>query len=116
MRQAGIMAAAGIVALETMIDRLEEDHINARFFAEEVVRLGLGKIALDTVQTNMVRADMSATCPTGTELRDRLRQYNVSILASDSPWMRFVTHYWIRREDLEYTLGALKEIARGRIL
>jgi len=114
MRQAGIMAAAGIIALETMVDRLEEDHANARFFAEELVRLKLGEVDLETVQTNMVRADMSPTCPTGIELRDRLRQYNVKILASESPHIRFVTHYWISRQDLQYTLNAIREIAGRR--
>jgi threonine aldolase len=115
MHQAGIMAAGGIVALETMVDRLEEDHANARFLAEQIVCLQLGKVDLDTVQTNMVRADMSATCSTGTELRDRLAQHNVKIVASDSPYIRFVTHYWISRADIQHALGAIHDISRSRL-
>jgi threonine aldolase len=115
MHQAGIMAAAGIVALQTMIERLDEDHANARFLAQRIVSLGLGKVDLDTVQTNMVRADMSLTCSTGTELRDRLALENVKIVASDSPFIRFVTHYWISRPDIQYVLGAIEGISHGRL-
>src|SRR5438067_179901 len=55
MRQAGIIAAAGIVALETMVDRLAEDHVNARTLAEGVARLPKLSVDLTSVQTNIVR-------------------------------------------------------------
>jgi threonine aldolase len=58
MRQAGIIAAAGIVALETMVDRLEEDHINARYLGEGLAEISGIQVELETVQTNMVYFDV----------------------------------------------------------
>ena len=59
MRQAGIIAAPGIVALESMINRLEEDHRNARQLAEGIAKMGGIHIDLSRVQTNMVYFDVS---------------------------------------------------------
>lgn len=59
MRQAGVLAAAGIIAIEKMVERLADDHTNARFLAEELNKLDGLKIDLDTVQTNMIYCDIS---------------------------------------------------------
>jgi threonine aldolase len=58
MRQAGILAAAGIVGLQSMVDRLSEDHINARLLAESLATAGFS-VDLSTVQTNIVIIDVS---------------------------------------------------------
>ncbi|GAG63128.1 unnamed protein product, partial [marine sediment metagenome] len=58
MRQAGILAAAGIIAIENMVERLGEDHKNARILGEGLVDIGGIKVDLETVQTNMVYFDL----------------------------------------------------------
>jgi len=81
MRQAGVLAAMGIVALEKMVDRLAEDHENARRLAEGLVRMGAFDLDLQSVQTNMVYC-----APRGIEREaflHRLRQ--AGVLASTEP-------------------------------
>lgn len=112
LRQGGIMAAAGLVALDEMIDRLSEDHQNAQRLAEGLVADGLANIDLDTVQTNMVRADFSPICSNGPELRDYLWNENVKITISDGGFSRLVTHYWISADDVEKMLTATLAYAR----
>jgi threonine aldolase len=92
MRQAGIIAACGIVALEKMVDRLAEDHANAQLLA-----LGLNEIrglhvALETVETNMVYADHSASRLSTDEVLARFK--NAGVLVSGRPpnHVRLVTH------------------------
>jgi threonine aldolase len=112
LRQAGIMAAAGIVALDCMIERLAEDHINARHLAEQLVEAGLAKLDLDTVQTNMVRTDFSHICSNGADLHDFLLREGIKISINNSGFSRLVTHYWITSEDIEKVLVSIREYAR----
>jgi threonine aldolase len=112
LRQAGIMAAAGLVALDCMIDRLAEDHVNARHLAEELVANNLANIDLLTVQTNMIRADFSPICTNGADLRDYLHREGIKVSMTDQGFSRLVTHYWINGDDVEKTLRVLKNFAR----
>ncbi len=110
MRQAGILAAAGLIALDTMTLRLAEDHTNARCLAEGLAALPQIDIALDQVQTNMVffalRPEVLASAP---ELAERLKRHNVWIMDMDERRFRAVTHYWIRSQDVDHALAAIAE-------
>lgn len=110
MRQAGIIAAAGLIALETMPQRLHEDHANARKLAEGLAALPQIVIDLAHVQTNMVffelRADVPMSAP---ELADRLRAYNINMMAMGERRFRAVTHYWITPEHIDHVLSAIKK-------
>ncbi len=110
MRQAGVLAAAGLIALEAMTLRLAEDHANARRLAEGLAALPQIEIALDRVQTNMVffglRPDVPVTAP---ELAERLKRHNVWIMSMDERRFRAVTHYWIRPQDIDHVLSAIAE-------
>ncbi len=113
MRQSGIMAAAGIVALEKMIERLEEDHENARLLAAGLLDMGF-KIDMEAVQTNMV---FVTGAPSGTDTQEwvtelRNRGYLMNT-PSKTGRMRMVTHYGILREDVVAFLEASAEILRG---
>jgi threonine aldolase len=114
MRQAGIMAAAGIVALERMIDRLEEDHENARLLAEGLQARGF-KIDMEAVQTNMVFVNGA---PSGTTMQEwagalQKRGYLMNT-PSKTGRMRMVTHYGVLRADIIAFLETTSEILRGR--
>ena len=114
MRQVGIIAAAGIVALESMVDRLAEDHANARKLAEGLSKISGISIDPDSLPTNIVRFDVTAR-----ETAEIARKLNERGVKGGSParsW-RFVTHYGITSDDIDYVLDAvestLKEYAKA---
>jgi len=111
MRQSGFMAAVGIVALEKMVDRLEEDHENARELAEGLVKLGLS-IDLETVQTNIVYlqvppAFMDADCFVQ---RIRARDVLVNSPKQGTDRIRMVTHYGIDQGDVKRALQVVADV------
>ena len=110
MRQAGILAAAGIIALEKMIERLEEDHRNARTLGEGLAKIEEIRVDLETVQTNMVYFDLKESGIDTYQFLPKLAKYN--ILGSPRPptKVRLVTHYGISEEDIYTTIEAIKEI------
>ncbi len=112
MRQAGVIAAAGIVALERMVDRLAEDHANARALAEGVARLPGMRIDLASVQTNIVifRVDRPQG---GDELVKGCAARKVKIHGVSPTSIRCVTHKDIDADDVARTLDALNEITKG---
>ncbi len=111
MRQAGVLAAAGIVALETMVDRLVEDHKRARRLAE-----GLGRIPgiiLDpgTPQTNMVFLNLSDSLPVDArQVSDRLRASGIRVHPSGPRRFRLVVHYWIDDAGVDMTIDGFRSI------
>jgi threonine aldolase len=110
MRQAGIVAAAGIVALETMVDRLADDHANARRLAEGLAHMP--GIALDParIQTNIVIFDLVPGAPSATELVDALNSRGVKMGAVSARRVRAVTHYGIDTDDIEIALQASQAV------
>ena len=113
MRQAGVLAAAGIVALEEMIDRLSEDHANARTLAEGLANLKGYRVDLATVQTNMVRADISGLGITTAAFLEKLAASGIKASGLPPAGVRFVTHRHITREHIERVLKVASGIARG---
>jgi threonine aldolase len=111
MRQAGIIAAAGIVALETMVDRLADDHRNARALAE-----GLGLIAGINVRpvkrrTNMVVFDVDSGAGEAAKFAAALKERGVLVGARGSAAFRAVTHHGIERADIDRAVAAAAEAA-----
>ncbi len=106
MRQAGVVAAPGIVALETMIDRLREDHDNARRLAEGLLKFGI-KIDMERVQTNIVLIDMNQLGTNSDEFISQIEKDGVKASNYGPTTVRMVTHRGIEREDIEYALDVL---------
>lgn len=111
MRQAGILAAAGIVAMEKMVERLKEDHTNARRLAEGIEKIEGLSIDLTVVQTNIIYFDLvSDKLDIDTFVR-QLDQKGIRLLHIGGPRRcRVVTHYGIEAEDIDVTLKALREV------
>lgn len=109
MRQAGILAACGIVALEKMIDRLKDDHRNARKLAEGLSELEGITIDLDTVQTNIVIFDVSQLGGSQ-EFIEAMEKRGVKCLPRDENHVRMVTHRMVSEEDIDYALTNVKEV------
>ena len=112
MRQAGIIAAPGIVALEKMIDRLEEDHENARALAEGLAQINGISIELENVQTNIVHFDVSELLVTSDQFASRLRENGVLALLRDKKRLRMVTHRGIEKENVDKTLNIVDSIVK----
>ncbi|HEY1220189.1 MAG: GntG family PLP-dependent aldolase [Bryobacteraceae bacterium] len=116
MRQAGVLAAAGLIALDETRTRLGEDHANARFFAEGVARIPGVELDPRKVATNIVVFDIGATGLTSGELSRRLKQRGVLINGVGHSHMRAVTHYDVTRADCAQAVEALAEaVARVAI-
>jgi threonine aldolase len=103
MRQAGVIAAAGLVALEESPERLPEDHENARRLAEGLAELPGIKIDPEKVVTNIVIIDVADTGKTGDEICAELRDRGVLAIGFGSS-VRMVTHYDVSKVDIETTL------------
>lgn len=112
MRQAGIIAAPGIIALEKMIDRLEEDHKNARLLAEGIAKVDGLAINLGIVQTNMVHFDVGELGISANQFISELEENGVLALTLAKNKIRMVTHRGIESEHIEKTLSILESIVK----
>src|SRR5256714_940690 len=113
MRQAGVLAAAGLVALEETPPRLAEDHANARRLAEGLAELPGVLIDPEKVQTNIVIFDVSNAELASDEICARLRDAHGVLASGFGDSIRMVTHYDVSREDIERALGALRQVIKG---
>lgn len=114
MRQMGIMAAAGIFALEKMIDRLEEDHENARILGEGLNEMERIKIDLNATQTNKVYFDIVDLGIETDSFLEKLAEYDILGAPFPPTKIRFSIHYGINREDIYTTIEAVKKIVKDR--
>lgn len=111
MRQAGVIAAAGLVALETMVDRLADDHTRARRLAEALADRFPESVDPRAVETNIVCVD-AARVPH--RLVDRLEAFGIRSGTLDARTVRFVTHKDVDDDGIDQTVTALDAIAREK--
>jgi threonine aldolase len=115
MRQAGILAAAGIVALEEMVERLAEDHARARSLASCLAGIPGLVVDLEDLETNMVYFSLAEDIPLSTsELADKTASQGLLIDASERHRVRLVTHYWIDDQAIERAAELLKNIVTSQ--
>jgi threonine aldolase len=108
MRQTGVLAAAGLIAMEKMVDRLAEDHSNARTLAEGLAELPGVTCDLSRVQTNLVYFDLENL--SAQAFTDECAKRGLLSAPSGPARMRFVTHYGITAEDVQSTLKICEEV------
>lgn len=108
MRQAGVLAAAGIIALEEGPKALAEDHANARVIARSAA--GIDGIEVYPVETNIVIFDVSGTCRTPREISAALKERGVLMNGLNERLMRAVTHRDVSAEQCETAMAALREV------
>lgn len=108
MRQAGIIAAGGIYALENNIKRLKDDNKNARYLAEAIVNYSGIELNLQSVQTNIIIFRVKGI--SAEELADRLLRKGVRLSIMGKDLLRAVTHLDINREDIEYVVDIFGKI------
>jgi threonine aldolase len=111
MRQAGVLAAAGLIALTEMPKRLQEDHANARLLAEAVAEIDGVSIDLETVETNIVIFTLKDGG--AAEFVAALKERGVASSAIGTHQVRFVTHFDVSREDCERAARVSVEVLEG---
>jgi len=109
MRQAGIIAAAGIVALETMVDRLQEDHTNARLLADGIADLPGIILDPESIKTNIIYFDMDDAAMESADFLAALSTKGIQFFDTGPRRFRMVTHYGITAEDILYTIDGFKQ-------
>lgn len=109
MRQAGLLAAAGIVALHEMVGRLAEDHASARTLAAGIAMIPGLRIDMGLVQTNIVRFELSDTRLSVHDMLVRLRERGVLMGGMGGQTIRAVTHYGISASDIDQAVEALRD-------
>ena len=110
MRQAGVLAAAGLVALTEMVDRLAEDHANARNLAERLARLAAVQVNPEQVRTNIVYITLNQGAVSAPDLVRELAQKGVRVLQAGPRTLRAVTHYHIAPSDVEKAADAFADV------
>ena len=117
MRQAGILAAAGLVALDTMIDRLAEDHQHARRLAHGLANIDGLSVDPESIQTNIVFFEVDEDLGTAADLIAALNRNGVLVSYPGKQSIRMVTHRHIAPEDIEEALSrtsaAVREVRSG---
>jgi len=114
MRQAGVLAAAGLIALEEMPHRLGQDHANARFLAGELAKLPGIQIDPARVQTNIVIFDITATGLATTALTGALKTRGVLMNGINPRQMRAVTHFDVSLEQCGAAIAAISEVLAAK--
>ena len=114
MRQAGPLAAAGIVALETMVDRLAEDHRTAKRLAEGLHRIEASLVAPRDIQSNLVRVEVKKSGRRAAQWSADLKQKGILVSPCETYSLRFVTHRHIGDAEIDATVSAFAGLWRER--
>jgi threonine aldolase len=112
LRQAGMLAAAGIVALENMVERLADDHRTAKQLADGLHGIAPGLVDPKSIATNIVRVDTTVSGWPAEKWSTELHARNVRVAPGGPMQLRFVTHRHISPADIETTLHAFRELWR----
>lgn len=109
LRQAGFLAAAGLVALKEMRLRLQDDHDNAKYLAEKLTELPSITV-VEAPQISMVFFKISDLRISEDELLEKMLEAGIKSNGTEGGVWRFVTHYWISKEDIDFVVKTLNEI------
>ena len=110
MRQAGVLAAAGLVALEKMTDRIIDDHENARTLAEGISNIDGIRINLDRVKTNIIYFSLDHPKVGGALLLEKMAEKNIHFFELGPSWFRLVTHAGVSKGDVDAVVREFERI------
>jgi threonine aldolase len=110
MRQAGVLAAAGLIAMEEMPARLHEDHANARWIAERLATIPCLGVSIEKTRTNVVVFDIAGTGLSFPELSGLLKAKGLLISTAGGTRARILTHLNITRQDCEAAVNVMEEV------
>lgn len=110
-RQGGVIAAAGLVALRTMVDRLADDHALARRLGEKLSAIPGLEVNLRTVQTNIVRTKVTGLGVPAAKVVELLAKENVYVLAQQTDTLRWLTHRHVTAADADQAAAVMAKVA-----
>jgi len=110
MRQAGFLAACGIISLEKMVDRLKEDHDNAKYLANKLNEIEGFSVDMERVQINMIFCKVTRENFDFNNFANKLFEKGIKINTGENGVIRFLTNKDVTREDIDYTIQCIKEI------
>ena len=110
MRQAGVLAAAGLVALEKMTDRIIDDHKNARTLAAGISNINGIRINLERVKTNIIYFSLDHPKVGGALLLEKMAGKNIHFFELGPSWFRLVTHAGVSKDDVDDVVGEFERI------
>jgi threonine aldolase len=113
MRQAGILAAAGLIAIEEMPKRLHEDHANAKLLAQGLEQVSRIKVYHEKVKTNIVVFDTTDTAMTPTEMLRRLREQGLIASTAGDSHIRLLTHKDVSRADCARAVKIIGKVCKN---
>lgn len=113
MRQSGILAAAALYALDHNVERLAEDHANARRFAQAIAELPGIRLNPAEVETNIVIFDIDPRLGSAAEFQQKLLSRGVSMFATGPARLRAVTHLDVSRADIDRAIGVFADLCRS---
>ncbi len=115
MRQAGVLAAAGLVALDQMVDRLAKDHLRARVLTENLAKIPGIQFQMGMPQTNMVFPSLNSTVKqSAADIAKELSLKGIRIGVVGERKFRMVTHYWIDDEGIARTVSAMEQALKSK--
>lgn len=110
MRQAGFLGAAGIIALREMTGRLKEDHENALYLANRLEEMSNIKVDRDNLNINLVFFKIENCTKSSEVIVNFFKEKGIKINGPEAGKMRFATHYWITKEDVDYVVEVMKSL------
>jgi threonine aldolase len=113
LRQGGVIAAAGLVAVKTMVDRLAEDHANAKRLAQQLNAIPGISVLLRTVQTNIVRVNVAGLGVPAATVAAKLAERNVLVLAPAADALRWLTHRQVTAADVDEAAEVMAKVAEA---
>jgi len=114
LRQAGFLAAAGLVALNKMVNRLDEDHKNAQYLAKELSNIPGIAVNLDDVHINMVFFRVNCKSYNIENLHKDFYNYGIKINPVEDGELRFVTNYWVNKSHIDFVIKTLKDLIKWK--
>jgi threonine aldolase len=110
-RQGGVIAAAGLIALKTMINRLADDHANAKRLAEKLSTIAGVEVNAAKVQTNIVRSKVSALGVPAAKVAEKLAEHNVYAMPQQADTLRWLTHRHVTAMDVDEAVATMAKVA-----
>ena len=112
MRQSGILAAAGLFSLDNMVDRLEEDHLNAFLLANKLSELEHIEVDVDKVKTNIIFINLKKENMSDEKFLTKLNKNNLKIDYKGNRKFRLVTHYGFNKSDIDVVINIINNILK----
>ncbi len=110
MRQAGIIAAAGLIAINQLESQIQDDHLNAQLLSDGINNINGLNVDCDKVKTNIIYFELKSKTISSTELLTKMKNSGILFFEVSPNKYRLVTHYGITKSDIKYTLSSFQKV------